>query len=129
MAIGVGCSDATAVEALAGAAALFRSLGDPTRLAICRRLAGGEARVSDLVGQLGLAQSTVSAHVACLRGCGLVTGRAEGRQVFYALARPELLDLFVAAEQLLTATGEAVSLCPNYGVAATPVGLSGARGE
>lgn len=97
------------------AVALFRSLADPARLAIVRRLAIGEARVTDLTEALGLAQSTVSAHVACLRDCGLVAGRPEGRQIFYALARPELLDLLTAAETLLAATGNAVTLCPNYG--------------
>lgn len=95
--------------------ALFHSLSDATRLAIVRRLAGGEARIVDLVSELGLAQSTVSAHVACLRDCGLATGRPEGRQVFYALARPELLDLLASAETLLSATGNAVALCPRYG--------------
>lgn len=97
------------------AVALFHSLSDPARLAIVRRLADGEARVVDLIGELGLAQSTVSAHVACLRDCGLVTGRPEGRQVFYSLTRPELLDLLASAETLLAATGNAVALCPTYG--------------
>jgi ArsR family transcriptional regulator, cadmium/lead-responsive transcriptional repressor len=97
------------------AVALFRSLSDATRLAVVQRLANGEARVSDLVAKLGLAQSTVSAHVACLRDCGLVVGRPEGRQVFYALTRPELLDLLSSAETLLAATGNAVALCPRYG--------------
>ncbi|KJR08103.1 ArsR/SmtB family transcription factor [Gordonia sp. PS3] len=99
------------------AVALFRSLSDGTRLAIAARLArSGEARVADLMAELGLAQSTVSAHVACLRDCGLVVGRPEGRQVFYRLARPELLDLLAAAETVLAATGSAVVLCPNYGL-------------
>lgn len=98
------------------AAALFHSLSDGTRLAIVRRLASGEARVTDLVDELGLAQSTVSAHVACLRDCHLVEGRPEGRQVFYSLTRPELLDLLAAAETLLAATGNAVALCPIYGI-------------
>ncbi|GAB4086381.1 metalloregulator ArsR/SmtB family transcription factor [Myceligenerans cantabricum] len=98
------------------AVALFRSLGDPARLAIMRRLASGEARVAELTADLGLAQSTVSAHVACLKDCGLVTGRMDGRRVFYSLARPELLDLLAAAETLLAATGSVVALCPTYGV-------------
>lgn len=107
----VGCH---ARESVDSAVALFHSLSDGTRLAIVRRLAGGEARVADLVGALDLAQSTISAHVACLRDCGLVQGRPEGRQVFYSLTRPELLDLLAAAETLLAATGNAVALCPNY---------------
>ncbi len=100
------------------AVALFHGLSDATRLAIVRRLAAGEARVVDLTERLGLAQSTVSAHLACLRECGLVVGRPEGRQMFYSLTRPELMDLLAAAETLLAATGSAVALCPNYGTTA-----------
>lgn len=102
-------------DELAGAVALFHSLSDPTRLAIARRLAGGEARVVDLTGELGLAQSTVSSHLACLRDCGLVDFRPQGRASVYRLARPELLEMFRAAEAVLEATGNAVALCPNYG--------------
>ena len=102
---------------LGPAAALFRSLGDPARLAIVRRLAGGPARVTDLTGELGLAQSTVSKHLACLRDCGLVTVRPEGRASVYSLAQPALLEVLAAAEQVLAATGNAVALCPAYGQA------------
>ncbi|HZA77826.1 MAG TPA: metalloregulator ArsR/SmtB family transcription factor [Acidimicrobiales bacterium] len=103
---------------LVPAAALFRSLADPVRLAIVQRLSRGEARVVDLTQQLELAQSTVSKHLACLRECRLVEFRAEGRQSFYSLSRPELVDLLRAAEGLLAATGDAVVLCPVYGTPA-----------
>jgi len=56
---------------MTGAVCLFRGLADPARLAIVRHLALGEHRVVDLVAHLGLAQSTVSGHLACLRDCGL----------------------------------------------------------
>jgi len=111
-----GCLSDEIKAGLPPAAALFHSLSDPTRLAIVRRLADHEARlelrVSDLVAELGLAQSTVSAHVACLRDCGLVAGRNEGRQVYYSLARTELLDLLEAADSMLSATGHAPVLHP-----------------
>ena len=97
------------------AAALFHSLSDPIRLKIVKRMAHGEVRVSDLTREFGLAQSTASMHVACLRDCGLVEGRSEGRSVYYSLSRPELMDMLAQAEILLAATGNAVSLCPNYG--------------
>lgn len=100
---------------LGAAVALFRGLADPARLAIVRRLAGGEARVVDLAAELGLAQSTASGHLACLRECGLVRYRPVGRQSFYSLARMELMDLLAAAEALLAAAGERVALCPVYG--------------
>jgi DNA-binding transcriptional ArsR family regulator len=106
----------TAAETdLTAAVCLFRSLADPARLAIVQHLTLGEHRVVDLTAHLGLAQSTVSGHLSCLRDCGLVTARAQGRASFYALARPELMDLLAAAERLLEATGDAVTLCPTYG--------------
>jgi DNA-binding transcriptional ArsR family regulator len=101
------------------AVALFRSLADPARLAIVTRLAQGEARVVDLTRLLGLAQSTVSKHLACLRDCRLVDYRTEGRQSYYALTCPELIDVLRSAERLLAETGNAVALCPVYGDPAT----------
>jgi ArsR family transcriptional regulator, cadmium/lead-responsive transcriptional repressor len=101
--------------ALTAAACMFRSLGDPTRLSIVQHLALGEHRVVDLTAHLALAQSTVSAHLACLKDCGLVDSRPVGRASVFSLARPELLALLTAAETLLAATGDAVVLCPVYG--------------
>jgi ArsR family transcriptional regulator, cadmium/lead-responsive transcriptional repressor len=106
-------------ETLTPAATLFHSLADPARLAIVQRLARGEARVVDLTRELGLAQSTVSQHLACLRDCRLVDFRAEGRQSYYHVSQVALDDLLRAAERLLADTGQAVALCPVFG-ARTP---------
>jgi DNA-binding transcriptional ArsR family regulator len=95
------------------AVALFRSLADPARLAILRHLTLGEHRVVDLTAHLGLAQSTTSAHLACLRDCGLVAVRTVGRSSVYSLAvEAELMGVLGSAERLLAATGDAVTLCP-----------------
>jgi ArsR family transcriptional regulator, cadmium/lead-responsive transcriptional repressor len=111
-------SDAKAdAVGLAAAASLFHGLSDPTRLTILQHLTLGEHRVRDLTEHLGLAQSTVSAHLACLRDCGLVTSRPLGRASLFSLAtEPELLEVLRVTETLLAATGYAVTLCPNYGV-------------
>lgn len=102
---------------LAPAAALFRGLSDPMRLAILQHLTNGEHRVRDLTEHLGLAQSTVSAHLTCLRECGLVESRPVGRASMFSLTEaPKLLAVLAAAEALLAATGYAVALCPNYGI-------------
>ena len=102
------------------AAALFHSLSDPSRLAILQHLIFGEHRVRDLTQHLGLAQSTVSAHLACLRECGLVVSRPQGRaSVFSLVSAPELLAVLAAAERLLATTGQGVALCPNYGLGTT----------
>ncbi|EWT05609.1 ArsR family transcriptional regulator [Intrasporangium chromatireducens Q5-1] len=110
--------EAGAVEA---AACLFHGFSDRSRLTIVQHLALGEHRVVDLTGHLGLAQSTVSRHLACLLDCGIVTVRAQGRASVYALAQPKAtLELLAAAERLLGLTGDAVVLCPRYGNAARP---------
>ena len=109
-------SDAVTKVELAPAAALFRSLGDPTRLAILRRLAIGEARVGELVDEVALAQSTVSKHLACLKECGLVDSEPVGRASMFRLSQPALVDLLAAAETVLQAGGQAVALCPSYGM-------------
>lgn len=105
---------------LAPAAALFRSLGDPTRLAIVHRLAAGPARVVELVQAVGLAQSTVSKHLACLRECGLVDSEPVGRASLFRLTQPALIDVLASAQTVLEATGQAVAVCPTYGIDELP---------
>lgn len=105
--------DEVGIAGLDTAAALFRALGDPSRLAILGHLMLGEHRVRELTAHLGLAQSTVSEHLRCLLDCGLVRVRAEGRSSVYSLAiEPEVRALLGAAEHVLAETGDAVLLCP-----------------
>ncbi|MGL5829648.1 MAG: ArsR/SmtB family transcription factor [Angustibacter sp.] len=102
---------------LNAAACLFHGFSDPSRLTILRHLALGEHRVVELTEHLGLAQSTVSKHLACLKDCGLVESRPQGRASVFSLTHPEaLLELLAAAERVLELTGDAVSLCPTSGV-------------
>ena len=102
------------------AACLFRGMGDPSRVAILRHLLLGEHNVAELTAHLELAQSTVSKHLACLRDCGLVDSRPVGRSSVFALTQPSAVTkVFAAAEELLSATGDAVVLCPTSGVEMT----------
>lgn len=103
-------------SALTAAACLFSGFGDQSRLRIVQHLLTGEHRVTDLVGHLDLAQSTVSTHLACLVDCGIAQARPQGRASYYSLSHPEAtLDLLAAAERMLALTGDAVLLCPVYG--------------
>ena len=121
-------ADACAESGPAAAVYLFKSLADPARLTILRHLALGEHRVVDLTAHLGLAQSTTSAHLACLRDCGLVSSRTVGRASVYSLAvEDELMGLLAAAERLLAVTGDAVTLCPsNHGPDTAPAAAASA---
>ncbi len=96
------------------AAKLFRGFADPTRLAILLELLAGERRVVDLLEKVGGSQSNVSGHLACLKNCGLVVDRPQGRAVLYRLATPQVVGLLRQAEMLLDEVGHEVALCDNY---------------
>lgn len=117
-------TDAAAeAQALTAAACLFHGFSDRSRLAIVQHLLLGEHRVVDLVRHLGLAQSTVSQHLACLVDCGIAQVRPQGRASLYSLAHPEAtLELLSGAEKMLALTGDAVTLCRTYGVEAAASG-------
>ncbi|MFW6693113.1 ArsR/SmtB family transcription factor [Streptomyces sp. MAR4 CNX-425] len=95
--------DGSGGENLAPKAVLFRSLADTTRLAILQHLANGEAQPGEVAAALGFPHSTVLTHLACLHDCGLVGFRSEGPASYYHLARPELMDLLLSVELLVTA--------------------------
>ena len=95
-------------------AKLFRGLGDPSRLSILRTLSRGERSVSSIVEETGLSQPNASSHLSCLRECGLVTFRQEGRSVFYSLTDKRLHDIFRAAEGILASVAERVYECTRY---------------
>jgi DNA-binding transcriptional ArsR family regulator len=62
---------------------VFSALADPSRRAIFEALTRGEAAVKDLTARFDISQPAVSQHLAVLKEAGLVTGRRDGRQVFY----------------------------------------------
>jgi len=95
-------------------AKLFRGLGDQTRLALLLALLDGERRVTDLVAEIGTSQPNVSSHLACLRECGLVSARPQGRQTFYRVTSDCVVSLLQAAEAVLSETGDAIELCRTY---------------
>ena len=62
---------------------IFQALGDPSRRAIFESLTRGEAAVKDLTARFDISQPAVSQHLATLKDARLVSGRREGRQVYY----------------------------------------------
>lgn len=104
----------TADPALELKAKLFRGLADPSRLAILETLRAGERTVTEVVAATGLSQPNASTHLACLRDCGLVTSRQEGRFVYYALAHRRIKQLLRGAEEILARTAERIYACTRY---------------
>ena len=90
----------------------FRGLGDPTRLRILELLhSEGELSVGALVERLGLAQPKVSNHLACLRWCGFIEARREGRTVYNRIADSRVAKILELAESLLADNTEHVAAC------------------
>ena len=70
--------------------AVFSALADPTRRAIVRRLASGEATVSELSEPFEMSFQAVSKHVQVLEHAGLVT-RTRRAQERPCRLRPEAM--------------------------------------
>lgn len=62
------------------------ALSDPTRTKVLLTLSDGPAYPADLAGLAGVSRQTMSNHLTCLRGCGLVVAVPEGRRSRYELA-------------------------------------------
>ena len=69
---------------------LGRAMADPTRSRILLALLDSHGYPAQLARDLDLTRTNVSNHLACLRGCGIVTAEPEGRQTRYEIADPHL---------------------------------------
>ena len=85
------CAPPASVKALQAAerdalVAVFRALGEPTRLEIFRLIAGQSAPicVCDVVDRFDVQQPTISHHLKVLRQAGLVTASRRGVWAYYA---------------------------------------------
>ncbi len=93
---------------------LFRGLSEPSRLLIVEALRDGPRTVSAICEATGLTQPNTSNHLACLRGCGLVDRRQEGRFAFYRLADDRIEALLALGDDIrlgVTGGGECCPVC------------------
>ncbi len=69
------------------------------RLLLCQ-LSQGEMCVSELEEQLGIRQPTLSQQLGVLRNEGVVSTRREGKNIFYSVADPDLLQILAVLYRL-----------------------------
>ena len=98
--------DTTALKAK-----LFRGLADPSRLLILEALMEGERSVGEIAQAMETSAANVSAHLACLAGCGLVLGEKRGKYVYYRLQERKVRDLIKIAEGILANVARQVYEC------------------
>ena len=77
--------------------ALLRAISQPTRVEILLAIGTGEACVCHLETVIGQRQAYISQQLMALREAGIVTGRREGRNIFYQIEEPAILDLIKQA--------------------------------
>ena len=80
---------------------LLKALAHPRRLEVINLLQGQELSVTDLQEMLGLPQANLSQHLQILRKHGVVTGRKEGKQVFYKIAHRNFVKACELIRQIL----------------------------
>jgi ArsR family transcriptional regulator, arsenate/arsenite/antimonite-responsive transcriptional repressor len=83
-------------------AEFFRMLGHPVRIRVLELLQDGPKAVRDLLAEIDVEASNLSAQLAVLRRSGIVTATREGSTVVYALAGGDVAELLRAARRILT---------------------------
>ena len=86
--------------AAAEAVAALKVLANQERMLLLCQLAQGEMCVSDLEEQLEIRQPTLSQQLAVLRNEGVVETRREGKNIFYSVADPALLEILAVLYRL-----------------------------
>lgn len=80
---------------------VLKALAHPTRLWIAERLAAGECCVCEFVDAVEADFSTVSKHLSVLKHAGIVEMEKRGKQVFYRLKVPCVLQFMNCVEEVI----------------------------
>lgn len=72
---------------------VLSTIGQPARIQILLVIAEQDACVCHFESVLGLRQASISQHLMMLRSVGLVASHREGRNIFYRLLHPEIIDI------------------------------------
>lgn len=103
-------ADATLMR-LAVTTKFFKGLSDLTRMRIVELLLEDERNVTELVALLGQPQSRVSNHLACLRWCGYVDSRRQGKFVYYRVTDQRVKQLLELARAVIADNAAAILGC------------------
>ncbi|HLR02364.1 MAG TPA: metalloregulator ArsR/SmtB family transcription factor [Virgibacillus sp.] len=89
----------------------LHGFGHRTRIEIMEQLQSGEKTVSEIMETVEASQSSISQHLACLRGCGLIVNRQEGKFVYYRLRNEKIHRLLEMFDDVLDDVENDVGTC------------------
>ncbi len=101
----------TKAVATAELASFFQGLSDPIRVEILEFLMDGPQTAGAIVDHVRRLQPTVSSHLMCLRFCGYVEARRDGRNVWYEIIDPRVRTLMRTGERYLRENAERIMAC------------------
>lgn len=81
------------------------------RVQILDELHDREKTVSELMANVDGSQSSISQHLACLKDCGLVSARQDGKYVYYRLRNQKIHDLLDMFDFVLDDVEDSVRSC------------------
>ncbi|CAM3643209.1 metalloregulator ArsR/SmtB family transcription factor [Polaromonas hydrogenivorans] len=87
-------------QGAAQAVAALKLLANEDRLLLLCQLSQGEMCVSELEAQLGIRQPTLSQQLGVLRAEGVVNTRRQGKNIYYSVADPAMLDIVAVLHRL-----------------------------
>ncbi|AWP38382.1 ArsR family transcriptional regulator [Heyndrickxia coagulans] len=90
---------------------MIKGFADKTRLQILECLKEQEKTVSQIVEEIKGKQSNISQHLACLKGCGIITGRQEGKFMYYSIRNEQVKMLLNMFDLVLGEVEEQVADC------------------
>ncbi len=97
-------------------AKFFDGLANPTRLKIVELLLErGEMNVREIIEAVQMSQGQVSNQLACLKWCGYVTSRSEGKFVYYRVTDTRIRDLINLARAVVADNAENIRACTRIG--------------
>lgn len=89
----------------------FRALGDASRLKILALLLEGKRNVGELVELVGSCQGRVSNHLACLKQCGFVNTRRQGKFIYYSIADERVRHILEISQAMIADNAERIWAC------------------
>lgn len=97
-------------------AKFFDGLANPTRLKIVELLLDqDELNVGEIINAVQMSQGQISNQLACLKWCGYVTSRREGKFVYYRLTDSRIRDLIDLARLIMADNVEQIRSCTRMG--------------
>ncbi|KMK76312.1 ArsR/SmtB family transcription factor [Alkalihalobacillus pseudalcaliphilus] len=93
---------------------LIHGFSNKTRLLILESIKEDEKTVSQIVEEINGNQSNISQHLACLKDCGIIVGRNEGKYCYYSLRNEKVRSFLNMFDSVLEDVEDEVSCCKNY---------------